>query len=749
MGNLYHDLPDVVAVDNVDGLTIPRARTLFGAIQRQRDYSLIQLLRHPVEGAPTIEYLIVEVVCDGVPAKNTVGIHYREHLALCVHGDPKRLIEVLALRQDFPVLMHQNLGMPGAPASLCLYFEPASVTMRTWTPAAFLRRIQWWLEKSARGELHPADQPVERLFFASIYELVLPWNWAELGKNPAFRFALIQQSEHPNRGFTCFLEAIPKDMPKVKGIAHVELTLPAVIHGIIEHAPVTLGQLADMLKRRKVDLIEALCVAIQDRVDGNGVDVSTSDNYAVILLHLPVCRTTDAEPDTVLHYAFISLASVFELGKAIGSLFVLDKKYYKDVIPQQTTAWRDQPIFPMDVLMRNDGAAARRQSGITEEGPASVLIGAGSLGSALLNLWGRSGWGRWTVIDKDHIKPHNLSRHSAYMQHIGAPKAAVVAELHTAAMGRATEIVPLVADATDLTQESVTNTLSAATLVVDASTTLEYPRIASTVDALPRHVSVFVAPNGRSAVLLAEDAGRTQRLRTLEAQYYRALIQEDWGKTHLSGHANTFWSGAGCRDISVVMPYSRILGHASTFAEQIQCVVAHENALIRIWQRDPVLGSVEVHDVAIFPEHRFTFGELDLFIDEGVKQQLQVLRQRALPNETGGVLLGYHDFNINAVVIVAGLPAPPDSKAGPDFFKRGIAGLPEKVNDASTRTAGMVGYVGEWHSHPPGHSALPSQQDWVQFLHVAFDMNHDDMPAIQLIIGEREMSVTKSGNQWN
>ena len=37
-------------------------------------------------------------------------------------NDPKRLIEVLALRQDFPILMHQNQGVPGTPASLCLYF---------------------------------------------------------------------------------------------------------------------------------------------------------------------------------------------------------------------------------------------------------------------------------------------------------------------------------------------------------------------------------------------------------------------------------------------------------------------------------------------------------------------------------------------------------------------------------------------------------------------------------------------------
>ncbi|MBN0949359.1 hypothetical protein JTL57_37935, partial [Pseudomonas aeruginosa] len=88
-----------------------------------------------------------------------------------------------------------------------------------------------------------------------------------------------------------------------------------------------------------------------------------------------------------------------ELGIACGALFVHEKRYYKDLLNQQpATAWREQPILPMAVLTQNDRTAAMRQSGVTEEGPAGVLVGAGSLGSALLNLWGRSGWGRWTVI---------------------------------------------------------------------------------------------------------------------------------------------------------------------------------------------------------------------------------------------------------------------------------------------------------------------------------------------------------------
>lgn len=745
MTDTYHELANVTEVGSADALTIPRARALLDAVQRQRDYSLIRLLRHPTDGAATLECLIVEVECDGIPPKNPVGIGYRERLALCVPNDPKRLVEVLALRQDFPILMHQNQGVHGAPASLCLYFDPPAAVLRTWTPAAFLRRIQWWLEKSARDELHPADQPVEHLFFASKYELVLPWNLAELRNNPALRFMVLRQEERPDQGFTCFLQPISKGAPQAKTFAHIELTLPPVVHGFVERDPATLGQLADLLTQRNVDLITPLRAKLQDGVGESGAAASADDKATVILLHVPIKRSADAKPDGITHRAFLVPIGALELGVATGALLIHQGRYFKDVMNQQpSTAWQNQPVLPMDVLVQNDAAAARRQSGIFNEGPTAVLIGAGSLGSALLNLWGRSGWGRWTVIDKDHIKPHNLSRHAAYTQHIGETKATVVAGLHTAATEGATEIVPIVADATDLSQESVARALAAASLIVDASTTLEYPRAASKNDSLPRHCSVFITPDGNAAVLLAEDAERAHRLRTLEAQYYRALIQEDWGRTHLSGHANTFWSGASCRDTSAVLPYSRILGQASTLAEQVQAATTNKDALIRAWQRDPASGAITVHDVPVLPERRIPLDDLDVFIDDGVEQQLRELRRRSFPNETGGVLLGYYDFNIKAVVIVAGLPAPPDSKASRDSFERGIAGLAEAVKDASVRTAGMVSYIGEWHSHPPGHSASPSGHDLMQLIQLALGMSDDGLPAVQLIVGEHDLQVLQA-----
>ena len=148
-----------------------------------------------------------------------------------------------------------------------------------------------------------------------------------------------------------------------------------------------------------------------------------------------------------------------------------------------------------------------------------------------------------------------------------------------------------------------------------------------------------------------------------------------------------------------------------------------------------------MHDVPVLPERRISLDDLAVFIDDGVEQKLRELRRQGFPNETGGVLLGYYDFNIKAVVIVTGLPAPPDSKASRDSFERGIAGLAEAVKDASVRTAGMVSYIGEWHSHPPGHSASPSGHDLMQLIQLALGMSDDGLPAVQLIVGEHDLQV--------
>ena len=181
--------------------------------------------------------------------------------------------------------------------------------------------------------------------------------------------------------------------------------------------------------------------------------------------------------------------------------------------------------------------------------------------------------------------------------------------------------------------------------------------------------------------------------------------------------------------------------HASTLAEQIILCARSVEACIRIWDRDPETGRVSVHDVKPTAERCLVFGDLTVYYDDGLVAHLKQLRLAALPNETGGVLLGYHDFNVGAIVLVDALSAPSDSRSNPGSFERGTAGLMQAVREASVRTAGIVGYVGEWHSHPPGHSATPSRDDLIQLAEISLGMHGDGLPALQLIVGENEIQV--------
>ena len=747
MSQEYYELVGFCEVTDPGKLALHRSQALFDAVQEAADFTLVKLLSFKGPGPLVGEALVVDITCDGVPSRNPVGIHYTERLALWVPDNEALLVEVLALRKSFPVLMHLNNGTRNGASSLCLYFEPPSEVFRSWTPQRFLRRIQWWLEESAKGQLHPVDQPVEHLFFSSKFELVLPWNLDALVNSSAVKLTITRSARRPDNGYTFFLKPINEHIKSPpSSISYIELVLSPVVQGFVERDPETLGELTNQLENRGVQFLPELIQALTHGVGATGVPATTEDSFVVILIQIPILRETNGEVQKTTHRAFLVQGDLRQLGVKIGCLFLLDKQYFKEphgtvLAPPLSTEWKTEAVFPMEVLQFPDRAAARKQSSLYDEGPQGVLVGAGSLGSSLLNLWTRAGWGRWSVIDKDHVKPHNLVRHTAFSEHIGELKCEVVAELSAAATDNAAAVTPICGDACDLDASPVQEALKVATLVVDATAALEYPRKASGQDTLSRHATVFVTPSGNGAVLMLENRSRTIRLRALEAQYYRAVIRQAWGIRHLEGNLSTYWSGASCRDISVALQYSRISAHASTLAEQVMAQAKSEEACIRVWERNADTGAVSFYEVATNPERKLVFGEFAAYFDEGIAAHLMEMRLGALPNETGGILLGYHDFNIGAIVIVDALSAPPDSFAGATVFERGTNGLANVVQDAATRTAGIVGYIGEWHSHPRGHSANPSLYDLIQLKEITLGMHEDGLPALQLIVGEEDIQV--------
>lgn len=100
------------------------------------------------------------------------------------------------------------------------------------------------------------------------------------------------------------------------------------------------------------------------------------------------------------------------------------------------------------------------------------------------------------------------------------------------------------------------------------------------------------------------------------------------------------------------------------------------------------------------------------------------------------MIVGYVDQPLKSVFVVDVLAAPADSEESETGFVRGTEGLAESLKRISNRTAGIVGYIGEWHSHPPRHSSRPSGDDIDLLAHCARTLALDGVPGLMLIVGE-------------
>lgn len=734
----FYEFADTASVETSD-LQLERANLVLQAVRRDGDCHLIECRRSD-DGAR--EIIVVDLDTHGIPTRCHVDIQFSERIAFVVPRDSRRYVAALMLRKGFPTLLHQNQVRPNSPRDLCLHYEPRVTVLRTWTAQRFIRRVKWWLASSATGTLHAADQIPESLFFNSDRELVVPANFDALAA-AGQKFEISISDKHSGGSYTYVL--FPANDKAIGAPEPIQVVLHPVVHGYIEDTPSTMDALVQMFASRGVDLLGILREQVVSRMTGQVVSPPFGGAYTIIILHTPMQVNAEAEPTRVHHHAFMVFDSFLEFGRKIGALALHEGTYFCETglagHAPISQGLEDMEMAQCALLRKNELKDFRYQSGSDDEGVPSVLVGAGALGSSLLNLWARMGWGAWTVIDNDHIKPHNLVRHVATDQQIGRAKASIVVEAAVTVTNDDKRFTALQADATSFSNADVTAALRGATLVIDASTTLEYPRQAADDPSLPRHMSVFLTPSGRSSVLLAENAERSINLRTIEAQYYRAIINAFWGEYHLAGNLGTFWSGASCRDISFRLPLAQVQLHAANLAQMVISTANSDDAKIGVWRRNTDTGEVSAYSVPAFKETKQEIGDFTIYLDEGLEQELRVMRDACLPSETGGILLGYHDLSARRIVIVKACPAPPDSVGTPTSFERGTQGVAALLKDVESRTAAIVGYVGDWHSHPRGHSANASRDDVVQLVGLALSMVEDGLPALQLIVGETDINV--------
>lgn len=741
------------------------SKRLLAACQRSSAFEVVELRRLEIctdgETATKVVDGIVVDCCDGtVPSRNSVGIKNRERLILLYPLRKDLPHEVRALRCDFPETLHQNQVQRGDAASLCLYFESWSSVERTWTPANHLQRILWWLRETALGTLHRSDQPLERMYLISPYQIVLPADFHDRASNPLEVLQLSwghsKSNEKVMRGFFT-PKGSPKGNANSPGMDSLVVQVPPALASGIERYPTTLGQLHDQLTARGSELATKLTDAVMKLIPQEvGLPIRNSHvQHTLLLLQIPAIREKAAPPERTDAICFlVHGTSLATLGIACDAAFDgKDGKAYANNshIPGTTgkaatsnEQWRTFTIEPVDVRFAFSPKDARRVSGIPDDGAEfeGVIAGVGALGSCMAELWSRAGWGHWTYIDHDIFNPHNIVRHTAKDLHIGWKKVDAVVQMAELNWPTGSPPIGISEKVTNVDKSEVRDAIAKAQLLVDASTTLEVPRDLSDSADGPRMVSTFFTPSGRDSVLLLEDSSRTVRLHAIESQYYRAVLNSDWGEAHLRGHHGSYWVGGGCRDLSGVMSYEVVQLHGSTLARQVRLLSAKPEAQIRIWALDEDTGALTCELVAVAKPKEITLFEWRVIWDEGLEEKLRRLREALLPNETGGVILGYVDQKMKAIHIVDALPAPVDSAENTTDFVRGATGVQEAVELAASKTANVVGYLGEWHSHPPQVSAKPSHTDGTLLAYLTEMLVMDGVPALMVIVGEGDLSIS-------
>lgn len=717
---------------DVADLSAPFLKRLASAVERFPFTKLLEARRQAETEALVVEYQVER------PRQAPVPIGYHERL-LVLQKSAGEEPTVLALRKDFPDTAHQNLTPHGEPNSLCLFDTPFAEVCAGLTPMLLLQRIGNWLARAAVETLHADDQPLEPLlpcrnriiFDPRIFE-------SRADQTPVLVLEpLAINAINPIIVRAVPPEALNKRLPSELHFVVLPVTASPWHAQSIRHLPQNLEQLVRILHDIGVDLEAKLREFIQ-RLDASQDFVKYQSHRTVVLLCIPKTRTVGGEPESRDWWSFMLLTKLADLAVRLGIAERHEGKLGRLLGTPTSNGLDKEQISVLRPTFALSRGFAQALAGVSITTSGIVAIGAGALGSHVILGLARQGIGRWAIVDDDSLLPHNHERHALSNRYEGQCKSEALAiEIQTllndseAAKGFPVSFL----QHRQALPEVLVNELKVADLLLDLSASRAVTRDLAQAEYQGRRLAAFLSPDGRFLAVLSEGRQREVRLDDLEMQLAIAFHEMAGLSKFNSGVVGTVPYASSCRDLSAQLPYELVALPAAIAVRYIKSALGADNSDIRVWEwtesGDVIQHAVPVQSVRIIEMDGWT-----LRISAPVERQLCMYRQERLPNETGGVLLGRFDYEKRIIYIVSALPSPPDSVEWPTLYIRGCSGLQQAVTTIARDTGYDVSYVGEWHSHPAGYDATPSNADRQAHAWLVEQMGRDGLPGLVAIQGE-------------
>lgn len=349
----------------------------------------------------------------------------------------------------------------------------------------------------------------------------------------------------------------------------------------------------------------------------------------------------------------------------------------------------------------------------------TLFIGAGALGSKLLFHFARRGNFNLTAIDNDKFSPHNIVRHDLFMESTGVNKAKAVIEKIKAFLDDNSSLQYKESSLFYLKKES----LEGYNWLIDTSASLNVQNwlVNSKLNEIPNRARSEIAYKGDLGFLYIEGEKQNPRIDDLVNYVYflgihNRVISEWLVEENKKKEGNDYDIvdiGIGCNSPTVIMSNDSMSFHAAIFSKilnnEFDRKSIGKNGLLNIsyistdgFKLDS--SSYLVPTLGIFQCQNNSGWEIRLV--RGVLESMKHEASRHRKNETGGVFIGICNYKTKTIHVFDTIVAPADSRHNPIYFYRGIENLPEQVKQIKEITGGMIGYIGEWHTHPMGLDSL-------------------------------------------
>ncbi len=345
-----------------------------------------------------------------------------------------------------------------------------------------------------------------------------------------------------------------------------------------------------------------------------------------------------------------------------------------------------------------------------------MFLGGGALGSKIYLHKLRSGHANLTVVDNDKLLHHNLVRHALHSNRLGKNKAeALIQEGKDYFEVEQSKNLKAFSDSIlTLTDKGFVGQ----ELIVDTTASLNILNWLTLNKSIKDHELYRgeIVNTGALGILYKEGPERNPRLDDLvNFTYYLALSNPEiasWRSYDAETIRENLPVGLGCSSTTTLISDDDISFHASKFSK----LISRDNK----FGGYIYLNSIEKQ----FPHNSnsklISVGAFDVFtclndqrwsirMSPGVAKKMMQTTQNAKKKEAAGVLIGLANYKTKVIHVFDLLDAPPDSIAECACFYRGIENLPERIDEIKKITGGLVGYIGEWHSHPMGLDGLSGQ----------------------------------------